>query len=41
MACQLTAGERALVGGRVFQTEDWVRAAEPRRSTARAIDDHD
>ena len=24
MACQLTAGERDLAGGRVFQTEHWV-----------------
>jgi len=24
MACQLTAGERELAGGRIFQTEHWV-----------------
>jgi diadenosine tetraphosphate (Ap4A) HIT family hydrolase len=24
MACQLTAGERDLLGGRIFQTENWV-----------------
>src|SRR5262249_44990661 len=24
MACQLTAGERGLAGGRIFQTEHWV-----------------
>ena len=24
MACQLTAGEHELVGGRIFQTEHWV-----------------
>jgi diadenosine tetraphosphate (Ap4A) HIT family hydrolase len=24
MACQLTAGERDLLGGRIFQTEHWV-----------------
>jgi diadenosine tetraphosphate (Ap4A) HIT family hydrolase len=24
LACQLTAGERELTGGRIFQTEHWV-----------------
>jgi ATP adenylyltransferase len=24
MACQLTAGEREVTGGRIFQTEHWV-----------------